>query len=127
MIGQAILFAILARQAAAQVYPTGPMGPTNPSGAILGTPINQNSDARLLSLNAVDDFCLFAPPEPNSEIGNTEAEVVAWCTKARNNARVIPDGTITAAHLVKTPMYWQIQGWGDFTKLKWVAALCCNH
>ncbi|TXT11275.1 hypothetical protein VHUM_02026 [Vanrija humicola] len=105
------------------------MGPTNPPGAILDTPINQNSYARLLSkattataantpgLNAIDDFCLFAPPEPNSVIGDTEADVVAWCTKARNNARVIPDGTITAAHLVKTPMYWQIQGWGDFTKL----------
>jgi len=23
---------------------------------------------------------LWAPPNPNSEIGNTEAEEVAWCT-----------------------------------------------
>ena len=35
----------------------------------------------------------------------------------RNNARVIPDGTITSAHFVKTPLYWQIQGAGDLTKL----------
>jgi len=61
--------------------------------------------------------CLFAPPEPNSVIGNTEAYEVAWCTKQRNNARLIPEGTFTAVHFVKTPMYWQIQGLGDLTKL----------
>lgn len=94
--------------------------------------------------------CLFAPPEPNSVIGNTEQEEVAWCIRKcfamsaksstrlvhqrrkrlgpgprlirvlaepRNNARVIPDGTFQAVHFVKTPLYWQVMGWGDFTKI----------
>ncbi|AFR92907.1 immunoreactive mannoprotein MP88 [Cryptococcus neoformans C23] len=101
----------------AQVTATGTMGPTNPPEPTLGTPINQTSYARLLSLNAIDDFCLFAPPVPNSVIGETEAEEVAWCVQPRNNARVIPDGVLTAVHFVKTPLYWQIQGFGDFTHL----------
>jgi hypothetical protein len=33
--------------------------------------------------------------------------------RPRNGARVIPDGTITAAHFVKTPLYVQISGFGD--------------
>jgi len=93
------------------------MGVTNPPQATMGTPINQTSYSRLLSLNAIDDFCVFGPPDPNSVIGNSEAYEVAWCTQPRNNARVIPDGTITAVHFVKTPLYWQIQGFGDFTKI----------
>ncbi|KAJ7060503.1 hypothetical protein C8F01DRAFT_1084219 [Mycena amicta] len=62
-------------------------------------------------------FCLFAPPEPNSVIGDTEGEEVAWCVKPRNNARVIPDGTITGVSFLKTPFYVQILGTGDLTKL----------
>jgi hypothetical protein len=42
---------------------------------------------------------------------------VAWCTKPRNNARVIPDGTITGISFLKTDFYVQIMGNGDFTKL----------
>ncbi|WWC72504.1 uncharacterized protein I206_106466 [Kwoniella pini CBS 10737] len=109
--------ALLAGVAQAQVTATGTMGPTNPAQATLGTAVNQTSMARLVSLNAIDDFCLFAPPEANSVIGETEAEEVAWCVQARNNARQIPDGTFTSVHFVKTPLYWQIQGLGDLTKL----------
>lgn len=36
----------------------------------------------------------------------------------RNNARLIPDGTITSVHFVKTPLYVQISGAGDFTKVR---------
>ncbi|KAJ7060493.1 hypothetical protein C8F01DRAFT_1210463 [Mycena amicta] len=92
----------------AGVIGTGTMGVTNPPAPTLGTAINQKSDARLLSLNAIDDFCLFAPPEPNSVIGDTEGEEVAWCVKPRNNARVIPDGTITGVSFLKTPFYVQV-------------------
>ncbi|WRT70621.1 uncharacterized protein IL334_007619 [Kwoniella shivajii] len=109
--------ALMAGVAQAQVTATGTMGVTNPAEPSLGTAVNQTSMARLVSLNAIDDFCLFAPPEANSVIGNTEAEEVAWCVQARNNARQIPDGTFTAVHFVKTPLYWQIQGLGDLTKL----------
>ncbi|KAK7030886.1 hypothetical protein VNI00_013996 [Paramarasmius palmivorus] len=98
------------------VFATGTMGVTNPPKPTLGTAINQTSDARLLSINSVDDFCIFAPPEVN-EIGNSEAFEVAWCTKARNNARVIPDGTLTGVSFLKTDFYVQVMGYGDFTKL----------
>ncbi|KAF7290790.1 hypothetical protein MIND_01319900 [Mycena indigotica] len=99
------------------VIATGTMGVTNPPKPTMGTPVNQQSMARLISLNAVDDFCLFAPPEPNSEIGETEDREVAWCTKPRNNARLIPDGVITGVSFLKTPFYVQVMGTGDFTKL----------
>lgn len=93
------------------------MGVTNPTAPVVNQNINQTSMARLVSINAIDDFCLFAPPKPDSVIGETEAEEVAWCVQPRNNARVIPDGTFHAVHFVKTPLYWQVQGWGDFTNL----------
>lgn len=87
-------FLLLAPLAArAQVTATGPNGATNPSAPGLGAH-NQTSDSRLVTLNGVDDFCLFAPAEPDSAIGNVEAEVVAWCTKERNGARLIPDGYV---------------------------------
>ncbi|KAF8196951.1 hypothetical protein BJ912DRAFT_1020896 [Pholiota molesta] len=73
------------------------MGPTNPPQPTLGTPINQGSMARLLSLNSVD--------------------VCAWCTQPRNNARLIPDGTITGASFLKTDFYVQLIGYGDLTKI----------
>lgn len=108
---------MMAGAARAQVTATGTMGTTNPPAATLGTANNQSSMARLISLNGINDFCLFAPPEPNGSIGDTEAIEVAYCLQPRNNARLIPDGTFTAVHFVKTPLYWQIQGFGDFTKI----------
>lgn len=76
----------------AQVTATFPNGVTNPSAPSfypVGSAVNQTSMARLLTLNSVDDFCLFGPPEPgpDSLIGNVEPVVVAYCTKPRNNAR----------------------------------------
>lgn len=108
---------LMAGPSNAQVTATGTMGVTNPPQATAGTPINQTSDARLLTVNSIDDFCIFAPPEPNSVIGNTEQIEVAWCVQPRNNARVIPDGVLQAVHFVKTPLYVQVQGWGDFSKI----------
>ncbi|KAJ7754091.1 hypothetical protein B0H16DRAFT_1316614 [Mycena metata] len=106
--------------AASSVFPagviaTGTQGVTNPPVST-GTPINQTSMARLLSVNSIDDFCLFAPPTL-ANISDTETFEVAWCTKPRNNARVIPDGTITGVSFLKTPFYVQLMGTGDFTKL----------
>ena len=95
----------------------GPNGPTNPKEPKLDTPINQTSMSRLASLNSVDDWCTFGPPDNTQPLGNVEGEVVAWCTKPRNNARVIPDGTVTSAHFVKTPLYVQVMARGDFTKI----------
>ena len=91
-------------------------GPTNPAAPSLGTPINQTSEARLLSVNSVDDWCTFSSPDGKA-IADTESYTVAYCTKQRNNARVIPDGTVTAAHFVKTPLYIQLMALGDFTRI----------
>ena len=92
-------------------------GPTNPDAPMMNTPINQTSDARLASLNSVTDWCTFGPAGTGEPLGNVEGETVAWCTLPRNNARVIPDGTITAAHFVKTPLYVQLMALGDFTRI----------
>jgi len=92
------------------------MGPTNPPEPTLGTPINQTSMARLLSVNSIDDFCLFAPPTLQ-DIADSETIEVAWCTKPRNDARLIPDGTITGVSFLKTDFYVQLIGYGDLTRI----------
>ncbi|KAF8897989.1 hypothetical protein CPB85DRAFT_193516 [Mucidula mucida] len=99
------------------VIATGTMGVTNPPQPTMGTEVNQNSLVRLASVNSVDDWCLWAPPEAGLTIGETEHEVVAWCTKPRNGARVIPDGVITGVSFIKTDFYVQLMAYGDFTKL----------
>ncbi|KAJ7159544.1 hypothetical protein C8R46DRAFT_1001779 [Mycena filopes] len=101
----------------AGVIATGTQGVTNPPVPTMPTTINQTSYARLLSVNSIDDFCLFAPPTGPAQISDTEELEVAWCTKPRNNARVIPDGVITGVTFLKTDFYVQIMGTGDFTKL----------
>ena len=70
-------------------------------------------------VNSIDDWCIFAPPEPepNSTIGNTERIEVAWCTKAGHGTRLIPDGTITGAHFVQTPDYVEVLGVGNLTMI----------
>ncbi|KAJ6510834.1 hypothetical protein C8R45DRAFT_1161917 [Mycena sanguinolenta] len=98
------------------VIATGTQGATNPPAPTLGTAINQTSMSRLLSINSIEDFCLFAPPQL-ANISDTETIEVAWCTKPRNNARVIPDGTITGVTFLKTEFYVQIMGNGDLTRL----------
>ncbi|KAJ7744150.1 hypothetical protein B0H16DRAFT_1560342 [Mycena metata] len=110
-------FAVVRAAFPAGVIATGTQGVTNPPMATMPTTINQTSMARLLSVNSIDDFCLFAPPTGPAEISDTEELEVAWCTKPRNNARVIPDGVITGVSFLKTDFYVQIMGTGDFTKL----------
>jgi hypothetical protein len=92
------------------------MGKTNPTNPVTNTPVNQTSESRLLTLNSVDDFCIFAPPYEIT-IAESEPFVVSWCTKPRNNARVIPDGVLTGVSFIKTDHYVQIMGYGDLTKL----------
>ncbi|KAF7329151.1 hypothetical protein MKEN_00175700 [Mycena kentingensis (nom. inval.)] len=113
----ASVLSVRAADLPAGVIATGTMGTTNPPVPTMGTAINQKSMARLLTLDSIDDWCIYAPPDPNSVIGDTETEEVAWCMKPRNNARVIPDGTITGVSFLKTPFYVQILGNGDLTAL----------
>jgi hypothetical protein len=61
-------------------------------------------------INSIDDFCLWGPTDPNSLIGNTEGENVAWCTKPGYGTRVIPKGAITGVQFMKTPDYVQVTG-----------------
>lgn len=70
----------------------------------------------MLSINSIDDWCTFSSPD-GLAIADEEQVTVAYCTKARNNARVIPDGTLTAVHFIKTPLYVQVMALGDFTKI----------
>ncbi|KAJ7645132.1 hypothetical protein DFH06DRAFT_1096854 [Mycena polygramma] len=98
------------------VIATGTQGVTNPAVPTMPSIIDQTSMARLLSVNSIDDFCIFAPPSL-ATIPDTESIEVAWCTMPRNNARVIPDGTFTGLSFLKTDFYVQIFGFGDFTRL----------
>lgn len=64
-------------------------------------------------INSIDDFCLWGPPTPDSLIGNTEGESIAWCTKAGYGTRVIPAGALTGVQFLKTPDYVQVTGFID--------------
>lgn len=84
-----------------------------------GSGSSQSSMCQNVYINAVDDFCVFAPPEPgpDSVIGNTERIEVSWCVKPGYGTRVMPEGTITGAHFVQTPDYVQVTGVGDLTRI----------
>ncbi|KAL1756896.1 hypothetical protein FB107DRAFT_247895 [Schizophyllum commune] len=68
-------------------------------------------------VNSVDDFCLWGPPEPNSVIGDTEGETVAWCTKPGRGTRLIPPDALKGVQFMKTSAYVQVVGFIDQTKI----------
>ncbi|EUC58220.1 mannoprotein [Rhizoctonia solani AG-3 Rhs1AP] len=70
----------------------------------------QTSLCQTSMINSIDDFCLWGPPEPNSLIGDTEGEAVAWCTKPGRGTRVIPAGALTGVQFMKTRSYVQVVG-----------------
>ncbi|CAG7854996.1 SubName: Full=Uncharacterized protein {ECO:0000313/EMBL:CCA70589.1} [Serendipita indica DSM 11827] len=70
----------------------------------------QESLCQTAIINSIDDFCLWGPPEPNSLIGDTEGEAVAWCTKGGHGTRVIPEGALTGVQFMRTPDYIQVTG-----------------
>jgi len=76
---------------------------------------NQDSMCQTSFVNHIDDFCLWAPPKPNSTIGDTEGQEVAWCTKPGHGTRLIPAGALQGVQLIKTPNYVQIAGFIDQT------------
>lgn len=77
----------------------------------------QTSVCQTALINSLDDFCLWAPPKPNSTIGDTEGEAVAWCTKPGHGARVIPKGALTGVQFMRTPDYVQVVGTIDQTQI----------
>jgi len=61
--------------------------------------------------NNIDNFCIWAPPQPNSTIGDTEAYEVAWCSKTGYGTRLIPAGALTGVQLLVTSEYMQWAGY----------------
>jgi hypothetical protein len=72
-----------------------------------------HSASRLLT--GLLDFCLWAPPKPNSAIADTEGEEVAWYTKPGRGTRLMPTGTLQGVQFIKTPDYVQVVGFIDQT------------
>ncbi|KAG9314771.1 hypothetical protein JVU11DRAFT_3854 [Chiua virens] len=109
-------------------YPTGIPYQVDPvTSAIRGpqtgynicnsTTQNQQSQCQTSMVNNIDDFCLWAPPQPNSTIGDTEAWEVAWCTKSGYGTRLIPEGALTGVQMLVTSEYIQIAGFIDQTQV----------
>ncbi|KAI0298060.1 hypothetical protein B0F90DRAFT_1952632 [Multifurca ochricompacta] len=69
---------------------------------------NQQSLCQTAFVNGIDDFCILAPSQPNSTIGDTEGEEVIWCTKKGHGGRLIPDGTITGIQVLRNTNYVQL-------------------
>ena len=61
-------------------------------------------------INLSLDFCLWAPPNSLSTIGDTEAEEVAWCTKPGHGSRLIPADALQGVQFMQTPDYRQVVG-----------------
>lgn len=77
---------------------------------------NQKSLCQTAWINNILDWCIWGPPD-GGDIGSTERIAVAYCTTGKHGTRVIPDGTLTGAHFLKTPSYVQVSGIGDFTSI----------
>ncbi|KAH0832850.1 hypothetical protein J3R83DRAFT_11777 [Lanmaoa asiatica] len=82
---------------------------------------NQQSMCQTAMVNNLDNFCLWAPPQPNSTIGDTEAYEVAWCTKSGYGTRLIPAGALTGVQMLVTSQYIQIAGFIDQTQVNLAA------
>lgn len=80
---------------------------------------SQTSECQNAYVNTVQDWCIWGPPQPgpDSVIGNTEQIEVAWCMQSGYGTRLIPDGSITGAHVVVTPDYVQVTGVGNLTNI----------
>ncbi|CAE7147072.1 unnamed protein product [Rhizoctonia solani] len=89
---------------------TGERGAQSGYNLCNSTTEGPTSRCQTAMINSIDDFCLWGPPEPNSSIGNTEGEAVAWCTKPGRGTRVIPAGSITGVQFMKTKSYVQVTG-----------------
>jgi hypothetical protein len=74
---------------------------------------NQDSLCQTSFVNTVDDFCLWAPSEPNSLVADTEGEMVAWCTKPGRGTRLIPAGALKGVQYIKTSAYVSVVGFID--------------
>lgn len=79
---------------------------------------SRQSSCQNIFVNSVHDFCLFGPPSKNKTVGDSEEIMVAYCTKAGYGTRLIPDGTLTGVHFLRTNSFVQVTGRGNMTKLQ---------
>ncbi|RDB23097.1 hypothetical protein Hypma_009958 [Hypsizygus marmoreus] len=84
----------------------------------------QSSLCQTSFINSLDDmshpsthFCLWAPINANSIVGNVEGEMVAWCTKPGRGTRIIPGGALRGVQFMRTPDYVQVVGFIDQAKI----------
>jgi hypothetical protein len=82
-----------------------------------GTTETQESLCQTSYFNGPDDFCIWGPHAPDSVVGDTEGEMVAWCTKPGHGTRLIPEGALTGLQWIKTPDYVQAVGFLDQTAI----------
>jgi len=91
--------------------PTGDRGPQSGYNICNSTTEGPTSLCQTLFVNSLEDFCLWGPPTPNSMVGDTEGQSVAWCTKSGHGTRVIPAGAITGAQFIQTADYIEVTGY----------------
>jgi len=94
---------------------SGPRGTQFGYNRCNSTTEGPNSLCQTSFINSIEDFCLWAPPEPDSTIGDTEGEAVAWCTRPGRGTRLIPRGALKGVQFMKTPDYIQVVGFMDQT------------
>lgn len=55
-------------------------------------------------VNSMEDFCLWGPPELGV-VGDTEGEMVAWCTRPGRGTRLIPEGALQAVQFIRVSAF----------------------
>lgn len=95
----------------------GIRGPQQGYNLCNSTTEGQTSMCQTAMVNSIDDFCLWAPPNPNSIIADTEGIEVAWCTKEGRGTRIIPPAALTGVQFMKTPDYLQVVGFIDQSQI----------
>ncbi|KAK9895457.1 hypothetical protein P389DRAFT_93414 [Cystobasidium minutum MCA 4210] len=93
----------------------GPRGIQTGINLCNATTEGQDSRCQTSFINSIEDFCLWAPPEPDSVVGNTEGEMVAWCTQPGRGTRLIPEGALKGVQFTRAPSYVQVVGFIDQT------------
>ncbi|KAF8590758.1 hypothetical protein K439DRAFT_1328797 [Ramaria rubella] len=88
----------------------GPRGIQTGYNLCNSTTEGQSSRCQTAMVNSLDDFCIWGPQTPDSQIADTEGSLVAWCTKPGHGTRVIPPGALTGVQFMQTPDYLQVTG-----------------
>ncbi|KAG6908602.1 hypothetical protein DXG01_004005 [Tephrocybe rancida] len=78
---------------------------------------NQDSLCQTSFVNSIDDFCIWAPIKPGSQVADTEGEMVAWCTNPAHGTRLIPRESLQGVQFMRTPDYVQVVGFIDQTRV----------